>query len=150
MYVLDTDIVTYALRRPQDFPHLIDRLEAVPSRLQFISIVTATELIKGWIDLLPKNANQPGKLLKNYENLYQTILDLRQYQILRFDGDAYGYFRRMGRVQVSRNDKQIAATALANRCHVVTNNHTHFNLIKEACPELEIDDWISAPLEEGH
>jgi predicted nucleic acid-binding protein len=44
------------------------------------------------------------------------------------------------------SDRRIAATALANDYRMVTNNLADFARIKEACLELELVDWIAAPL----
>lgn len=147
MYVLDTDIVRYGLYHPENYPHLIDRLDAVPARLQWISVVTAQELVAWRLHPLTQASQQkPVYLLQNYENFYEILRDLKEFQVLRFDQKAYGQFQRMGKAQVSTNDKRIAATALANGYHVVTNNHDHFERIREVCPELVIDDWIAAPV----
>ena len=73
------------------------------------------------------------------------ISDLRRLQIAPFDERAYRMFLRMPRgVRVS--DRRIAATALANDYRMVTNNLADFARIKEACPKLELVDWIAAPL----
>jgi predicted nucleic acid-binding protein len=146
VYVLDTDIVRYGLFHSENFPHLVDRLESVPSRLQWISIVTAQELIAFRLHPLTNSKQQkPQLLLQNYEKFYQILGDLKQFQVLRFEEAAHRHFERMTKVNVSKSDRRIAATALANNYHVVTNNHQDFERIKEACPELIIDDWVSEP-----
>lgn len=146
MYVLDTDIIGFGFYHPENYPHLVDRLDTIPARLQWISVVTAQELVAWRLHPLSNSRQQnPPSLLENYQRFYEMLDDLKRFQVLRFDENAYRHFQRMGRVNVGVNDRRIAATALANGYHVVTNNHQDFERIKVACPELIIDDWVSEP-----
>ncbi len=146
MYVLDTDIVSYGLYHPENYPNLVLYLETTPKSQQWISATTAHQLVAFRVHRLTDSRQQgQADITANYRRFVEILRDLRQFQILDFEDVAYQQFLRMGAVRVSVTDRRIAATALANGYHVVTNNHQDFELIKEACPELVIDDWITSP-----
>lgn len=145
MYLIDTDIVRYSLYHPENFPYLIHNIRTTKQRDQYISIVTAQELLAWRLSEVTDGRRQGHPaILHAYRNLFEIIADIKRLQIVPFDERAYQFFLRMPRgVRVS--DRRIAATALANNFRMVTNNHTDFMRIKESCPELEIVDWIAAP-----
>ena len=150
MYVLDTDIVRYSLYHPANYPYLVLQVNAVPAIQQWISVVTAQELIAWRLHPLTDGRQQDApELLENYHNFSEILEDMKQLQVLPFGEEAYRHFQRMRAIHVSTNDRRIAATALANGFHVVTNNRQDFERIQEVCPELAIDDWVAPPLEEG-
>jgi predicted nucleic acid-binding protein len=146
VYVLDSDIVRYGLYHPENYPHLVRRLNSIPKREQWISVVTAQELVAFRLHpLTHADSQNPPRLLENYHRFSEILEDLKRFQVLEFDQAAYDQFERMRAVHVSVNDRRIAATALARGYHVVTNNQQHFERIQQACPELRIDDWVAAP-----
>lgn len=146
MYLLDTDIIRYSLYHPENYPNLIFNIKKTKQRDQYISVVTAQELL-AWrfSDVTDSRKQGHPAILYAYRNFQEMLSDINKLQILPFNERAYQMFRRMPS-NVGVNDRRIAATALANGFKVVTNNHAHFLRIKEECPELEIEDWIATRL----
>jgi predicted nucleic acid-binding protein len=145
VYLLDTDIIRYSLYHPENYPYLIHNIKTTSQRDLYVSIVTAQELLAWRLSEVVDGRRQGyPAILRAYQNLYEMIADVRRLQIVPFEERAYQMFLRMPR-GVGVSDRRIAATALANNFRVVTNNRADFTRIQEACPELELADWITPP-----
>jgi predicted nucleic acid-binding protein len=134
-YLFDTDRIT-TLLRPSPPPQLLGRIQAVKPRDQYISTITIFQISYG-----AHNNNTPRKYLDFPE---QQVLP--KVQVLAFD-DTAAYMA--GRVRAEKEkagrpvaplDLQIAATALANGCILVTGYIRHF----EGIPGLEDQNWIGS------
>lgn len=132
-YLFDTDTIS-TLLKPSPPAFLVERIAAVPTSDQFISTVTILEISYGAY----RSAN-PKKYLDFLDRMV-----LPRVRVLGLDETTA---RIAGRVRSEREregfpiapfDLQIAATALANGCVLVTGNTKHF----EHIPGLETDNWI--------
>jgi tRNA(fMet)-specific endonuclease VapC len=127
--LLDTNVCVGVLKA---IPAVVDRLgRLTPSRLVLCSVVKA-ELYHGarWSSAVARN-------LASVERF------CRPYLSLPFDDDCarvYGQIRaelkRAGQM-IGSNDLMIAATAIANKVTLVTNNVGEFSRV----PELLLEDW---------
>lgn len=133
-YLFDTDTVS-ALFKAQPPTVLVNRLSQVPAENQYISTVTIFEICYG-----AYRSETPSKYLAFLENRL-----LPQVGVLDFDDTAA---RIAGRIRAERDragrpisplDLEIAATALANGCILVTGNMRHF----EGMAGLEVENWMT-------
>ena len=134
MFMLDTNIVSYALRnRP---PLVLERLRATPPEDVCISVVTLAELRFG--------ASKSAKAA-HYHGLIDTFTGW--VQALAFDSAAastYGDVRTRLEVlgtPIGPLDTIIAAHALSLDAVLVTNNGEEFARVDG----LAIEDWTEAP-----
>ena len=118
--LVDTDVLSYiAWKRPQAQSFL----PLVEGKLLAISFVTVGEMYfgaakRGWGEL---RTSKMEKILRRYTTIPGT------YNVAQ----RYGQVKRAFRDQVGENDMWIAATALAHRMPVVTNNLKHFEPMGE-------------------
>ncbi|WP_319559845.1 PIN domain-containing protein [Marispirochaeta sp.] len=132
-YLFDTDTVS-TLLKPSPPQYLKERIALVPPSDQYLSTITILEITYG-----AYRSQNPRKYL---DFLEQYLLP--RVRILSFDDTAA---RIAGRIRASREadgapisalDLQIAATASANGCILVTDNTRHFMNI----PGLDIENWL--------
>lgn len=131
MYMLDTNILVYAMRHPNS--SLCTRLIEHAAADICISSITYAELELGVL-----RSSNP---LKNRQALIATLagVDIRDFGT----GEAEAFARikselmRAGTV-IEDMDMLIGAHALASGCTLVTNNTRHFERIEG----LEIEDWV--------
>jgi len=122
MYLLDTDILSNALKRAPS-PNFIAKLAAVPGDQQFTSSITVGELVYG----AHRVVGRTSQLLARIDLLIQSIPN-----ILAFDvesGRRYGALRaelESRGTPLAESDLRIAAIALAHNLTVVTANVRHF------------------------
>lgn len=132
MYMLDTNIVSFALRsRPKP---VLDRLGAVRPDDTCISAVTHAELRFGAARSLARI---------KYDSLIDTFV--QRVAILPFDGvagaryaDVRALLEREG-TPIGDLDTLIASHALACGCVLVTNNVGEFACV----PGLMVEDWTA-------
>ena len=110
-----------------------------------LTIVTVEEAIRGWFNEIRKASvpSQADKLVWAYTNLWDTLDDFKNLNILKFDQNAstiYTEFRRQ-RIRIGTQDLRIAAIVLANNAILVTRNHRHFSQV----PDLVQEDWTIQP-----
>ena len=113
--LVDTDVLSYvAWERPQAEPFE----PLLLGKLPFVSFVTVGEMFYG-----AAKANWGEPRIAKMETI------LRRYTVIPGTYDIakhYGSVKKAFRDQVGENDMWIAATALAHRMPVVTNNLKHF------------------------
>jgi tRNA(fMet)-specific endonuclease VapC len=146
VYLLDTNIVRNSLFHPESHPYLAHKIRTVRQRDQYISIVTAEELIAfRWGAIQHCNKTRSGRIVEAYHDLSELLEDFKRLQIVPFDDAAYRIFQDLAPFQTSigTQDRRIAATALARDYTVVTANTQDFEII----PGLKVEDWTVHPPE---
>ena len=129
-YLLDTNIVIYALkRRPKEVLEIFNRNA---SRMA-ISSITLSELIYG--------AEKSPNVDKNLEAIEEFVSHL---DVLPYDAKAsqhYGQIKaaleKRGEI-IGENDIHIAAHAISQGLILVTNNLQEFKRV----PNLALENWI--------
>ncbi len=131
MYLLDTNICVYIIRRRPDAVYR--RLSRIADRAVAISVVTAFELEIGALRAQGQHYNEAVRLF------------IGEFPVLSLDDSArkfYGQLRtaleRRGE-KIGAHDMLIAAHALALDATLVTNNEREFRRIKG----LRIENWAS-------
>ncbi len=135
LYALDTDIATLLLSR---HPHVSARVTAEPHQNVWAPIVTAQELIAGWLPQLTRQ--QPAdRYVWAYAGLQRVLEFLSDANLLPFDDAAMREYARlrMNYRRLGTNDLRIAAIALSTGATLVTRNKQDFGQIAG----LRIEDW---------
>ena len=132
-YLLDTNIVSYYLRR--SLPALEERVnDALKHRTIAISAITRAELRYGQVGMTPEDRRRP--LIDSF------FLRLPSVEWSNEAADIYGplkdTLKRQGR-PIGDMDTLIAAHALAEKLILVTHNTRHF----ENVPGLKLEDWLA-------
>lgn len=131
MYLLDTNICVYIIRRRPDAVYR--RLSRTAGRAVAISVVTAFELEIGALRAQGRHYSEVVRLF------------IAEFPVLPLEDSArafYGQLRtsleRRGEI-IGAHDMLIAAHALALDATLVTNNEKEFKRIKG----LSIENWVS-------
>ena len=131
MYLLDTNICVYVIRRRPDAVYR--RLSGAAGRAVAISVVTAFELEIGALRAQDRHYSEAVRLF------------IAEFPVLPLEDSArvfYGHLRtaleRRGE-KIGAHDMLIAAHALALDATLVTNNEKEFKRIKG----LSIENWAS-------
>ena len=130
-YLLDTNIVSYYLRRTS--PGLELRLnKALASQNVAISVLTRAELRYGQAGMTVEDKRRGliDRFLPRLPNLQWTEAAADRY------GNVKAAHKRMG-ILIGEIDTQIAAHALTENLILVTHNTRHF----ERVPNLKLEDW---------
>jgi tRNA(fMet)-specific endonuclease VapC len=130
LYMLDTDISSYIMKRSHDA--VLRRLQKVPVGDICISVITKCELTFG-VEVSPRRQND------------QAALDeyLRHVEILDYPDEAaihYAQIRadlRLRGTMIGAHDLFIAAHARCLRLTLVTNNTREFRRVQG----LKIENW---------
>jgi tRNA(fMet)-specific endonuclease VapC len=132
LWILDTNHVTYL---QHEHPNVVNRLASVTQEDVAITVVTAEEMIRGWLKLMNV---QSERCIKAYEEFKNVLVYLETVNILDFDRKAYEtYIELRKQVKIGTKDLQIAAIALSLDGTVVTCNQKDFCKV----PNLKIEDW---------
>lgn len=144
MYLLDTNTVRYGLHEPDNYPLVVDNLNANNHLDIWISVITVQELIEWrYNPLLIASSQQPPYVLRVYEQFFDILEDICGLQVKPFDSEALKNFSGMpGNVGVQ--DRRIAAIALAGDLTVVSHDDD-FEEIKKRKPQLKLVDWVTTP-----
>ncbi|HEX9198915.1 MAG TPA: PIN domain-containing protein [Acidobacteriaceae bacterium] len=132
VYMLDTDISSYVMKRSHD--SVLRRLVKVPVADVSISAITKSELMYG-VEVSPRRQQD------------QAALDayLRNVETLEYPGEAalhYGQIRaalKQSGTMIGANDLFIAAHARCLGLTLVTNNTREFGRVKG----LVIENWAT-------
>ncbi len=133
VYMLDTDISSYIMKRSHD--GVLSRLQQIPIGDVCISVITKCELLYG-VELSPRRSQD------------QAALDayLRHVQVLEYPDDAalhYAQIRaflKSSGSMIGANDLFIAAHARSLGLTLVTNNTREFGRV----PDLQIENWTAS------
>lgn len=131
IYMLDTDISSYVMKRSHDA--VLKRLEKVPVSDVCISVITKSELLYG-IELSPRRTQD------------QAALDayLRYVEVLEYPDEAALHYAQVRAafktrgIMIGANDLLIAAHARSLGLTLVTNNTREFGRVQG----LRIENWI--------
>lgn len=145
VYVLDSNIMTFVLKFPQKYPHLLQRIARTPYQQLWVSVISVDEAIRGAYRLRDnppreKKGNTPGNAANCYKLLSWIVREYGKYQILSYDEEAMGIFERFSpevRRTSGKEDRQIAASAIRNGFTVITQNIQDFEII----PDCRYEDW---------
>ena len=130
MYLLDTNIVSYWMRRDRS---VIEKVRNHRPCDLFISTITLAEILFG-IEKSP---------VRKCERRIRLNSIRKQMELLQFDESAAikyagirAYMETNG-IPISERDLQIASIALANELDVITHNVKEFGRV----PNLRVIDW---------
>lgn len=132
VYMLDTDICAFVLRRTSEA--LLERIQAVSVTQQAMSVVTYAELLYGVQVSSKKKANQAAvdALARHLAVLDWPRAAAQHYAEIRSD------LKKKGSL-IGANDLLIAAHARSMGAIVVTNNTKDFARVKG----LRVENWLS-------
>jgi tRNA(fMet)-specific endonuclease VapC len=131
-YLLDTNIISELVRRPQG--EVADRITREGEKSICTSIVVACELRFGAAKSGSKKlVNQVDLILSAMEVQPLEVPSDEEYALVRNHLEARG-------TPVGPNDLLIAAHALALDCTVVTANHREFSRV----PGLRVENWLTS------
>jgi tRNA(fMet)-specific endonuclease VapC len=131
MYLLDTDICSYLMKRK--YPALIERVRGFSPLELKVSVITLYELEYGAI----RSARREHiflvlrQLLKNVEVLAFDSSAARTAASIRADLTSRG-------TPIGAHDFQIAGHAMARGAILVTNNVREFSRV----PGLQVENWV--------
>jgi predicted nucleic acid-binding protein len=138
VYLLDTDTLSLALHRSEQFPGLASRILAESPDRVSISIITVEEVLRGALDSVRKDQRTP-RVVKRYRFLQEVLEAVAEFNVLPYDDAAQAIFQNLGAStkRIGTQDCRIACVALALGCTVVTRNTAHFSQIAG----IQLEDW---------
>ena len=132
MYMLDTDICIYVIKRKP--VSVLKHLESLQPGQLALSVITFAELMNG----AKKSQHVEKNVAKlNALNEFLEILPFDKQAAIAY-GDIRSSLEKQGRV-IGSNDLLIAAHALSLDCILVTNNQREFNRVDG----LKIENWVA-------
>ena len=135
LWVLDTDHLTLF---QNDHPRVKQRVEQMNSEEITITVITAEEQMRGWLNAI-KKYYQSDRLIWAYKGLRDGLEFFKKVNLLEFDQTAYDCYRDLvsQRVRIGTRDLLIAATVISRNGILVTRNRPDF----ERVPGLIFEDW---------
>jgi predicted nucleic acid-binding protein len=133
MYLLDTNILSELIKKHPS-PNVLSHLNSKPAQTLFTSSICIMELRFG------------SALREDSEVFWQRINSeiISRVQIIRIGqkealaaGDILAVLHKTGQI-IGIEDVLIAASALSNKCSMITANTRHFSRIKG----LQIENWL--------
>ncbi|MCW5315144.1 type II toxin-antitoxin system VapC family toxin [Nostoc sp. KVJ3] len=136
--ILDTDHLSLIQRGNPSIRKRLNTLNTFNPQDIAITIVTATEQIRGRINTINR-ADSSGELVLAYARLQDTLDDLNSIKVLEFSEDAGNIYAELVRqkIRVGTQDLRIAAITLSVNGILVTRNRKYF----EKVPNLRLEDW---------
>ncbi|MHC5933071.1 type II toxin-antitoxin system VapC family toxin [Nostoc sp.] len=133
--ILDTDHLSLMQRGN---PFIIERLNTFNTQDIAITIVTATEQLRGRMNIINR-ADSLDELVFAYARLKDTLEDLNTLSVLPFSHDAGNICAELvkQKIRVGTQDLRIAAITLSVNGILVTRNRKDF----EKVPNLRLEDW---------
>ncbi len=134
IYLLDTNILSELVKKRPD-SHFLATLRSKPSSSLRTSSICIFELRFG------------SSLRDDFKTFWPKIMDemISRVTVLQFGeseaylaGDILAHLQKTGQ-KIGLEDVLIAATALSNKCVLVTANTRHYSRIKN----LKIENWLA-------
>jgi predicted nucleic acid-binding protein len=135
MYLLDTNILSELIRKRPN-PHLLSQLGSKPSRALFTSCICVMELRFG--SVLREDFEVFWLRISKEIISRVNIVPLGEKEAL-VAGDILADMRKTGQ-SIGIEDVLIAASAITNRCIMVTANIGHFSGIAG----LIVENWLES------
>lgn len=136
-FVLDTDHLSLLQHK-----HLaiLQRIAMLPQDDLAITVVTAEEQLRGWLNVIRQNAHTDRQIW-GYQGLEDTIQRMSQLVVLPFDRAAYDGFvqLRQQRIRIGSQDLRIASIVLSIGATLLTRNQRDFAQV----PGLATEDWTA-------
>jgi tRNA(fMet)-specific endonuclease VapC len=129
-YMLDTNIVSYALRGKP--PEIQQRFESAAAHSLVVSAITAAEL-RYWAEKRPGQSRFTAQIEAFLERVPTLPWDAT---VAAVHGKLKARLFRLGR-PLAELDMQIAAHALAGDCILVTHDAAFLQV-----PDLQTEDWV--------
>jgi len=136
MYLLDTNILSELIKKRPN-PNVLSQLNTKPAQTLFTSRICIMELRFG--SALRKDSEVFWERINKEIISRVNIIHIGPKEALAA-GDILASLRKTGQI-IGIEDALIAASALANKCSIVTANTRHFSRIKG----LKVENWL-----EGH
>ena len=135
--LLDTDILSESRKRINQ--QVVARATAYTAAFSHftISVVTVTEVIKGW-----RKRQQEAAITKFLADLVPMEVLPVNTSIAELAGRIYGDLERTGQ-PIGLADSIIAATAIDRDLILITGNISHYQRIQAVGYSLKLDNWRS-------
>jgi tRNA(fMet)-specific endonuclease VapC len=137
--ILDSDLLSILQRRSEpEYKRLEYRLSQLSNEEVFTTIITFQEQMRGWLAVLHK-ARTDKRLLLAYAELESMLQDFCHLNILSFEAEALGEFKRLRRekIRIGTMDLRIASVALVTQSTLLSRNVRDFQKV----PALNVEDW---------
>lgn len=141
MMILDSDHFSEFIKGTSSASRALrQRLEACSEPVA-VTIVTAEELMRGWLALIHRQRNVRNQIA-GYAELRRLFNVLGRWDIRPWEEASADCFEslRKQKIRIGTMDLKIASIALAHDATVLTRNRVDF----ECVPGLHIEDWLSA------
>ena len=133
MYLLDTNILSELIKK-RPSPNVLSQLNTKPAHTLFTSSICLMELRFG--SALREDCEVFWeKINKEIISRVKTIHVGEKEALVA--GDILASLRKTGEI-IGVEDVLIAASALANRCCIITANTRHFSRIRK----LKVENWL--------
>ncbi len=130
MYLLDTDICSYIMKRHPE--NVYKYLQKIPMEHLHVSVMSVAELRYG-VERLESARFTQGEVDKFIQ--YLNVLSWENTATLEYAKIRH-YLTKKGKL-IGHMDMLIAAHALSLNMILVTNNEKHFKVV----PNLKIENW---------
>jgi predicted nucleic acid-binding protein len=142
MWLWDTNIVgAYSNRNAEGHERVLARADGVGWQYIGLPVVVAAEMLEGRLRYLREaHRRTPRQLVASFQRLEDTLRLLAAFAIVPFNDAALQVYERRSLFAgtMSREDRLIAAIALASAHRLVTRNVGHFSSV----PGLVVENWV--------
>ena len=133
MYLLDTSILSELIKK-RPSPNVLSHLDSKPAQALFTSSICIMELRFG--SALREDSEEFWQRINKEIISRVKIIRIGQKEALAA-GDILATLRKTGQI-IGIEDVLIAASALSNKCSMITANTRHFSRIRG----LRIENWL--------
>lgn len=136
LFILDTDHITLL---QHGHSMLVNRLSAVPPEHIAVTIVSATEQLKGRLAQVNR-AKTATEVIYAFARFQEALNFYLTVPVLPYDEPAaaqFTHFREINKIRPGTQDLRIASIVLSREATLVTRNRRDFEII----PGLSLDDW---------
>ena len=140
MYMLDTNVVQYIIRRN---PRVMARVISVTAPICVSGVVVEEMVVSGFVAEINniRSGKSKADLQRTYADFLQQLKDLNGFDTRPYTNDAEAIYRSLksgkGSAKVKAMDGRIAAHALSLGAVLVTENVADFMIT----PGLAVENW---------